>query len=169
MAFPGESLPTPWGVPLLYVGGHVTEEQKLARKQYQREWYLKNREKVLARTNNYYHSNKEKYLELDRERYKRDRSKRIQKSLNRQVENRKWAWELKATLSCNQCGEAHSAALDFHHRDPSGKEYNVSQMFSGTYSRQTILAEIEKCDVLCSNCHRKLHHDLKTNQETTVG
>lgn len=56
-------------------------------------------------------------------------------------------------LECSQCGENHPAVLDFHHTDPSEKEANPSNI----RNRQDFLAEIKKCVVLCSNCHRKLH------------
>lgn len=55
--------------------------------------------------------------------------------------------------SCSQCGENHPAVLDFHHTDPTEKEISVSQ----SKSKKQILSEIQKCIVLCSNCHRKLH------------
>ena len=65
---------------------------------------------------------------------------------------------LKAQLKCRECGEDHPACLEFHHRDPGQKEGNVSIMFRKV-RRERWEAEIAKCDVLCSNCHRKLHHD----------
>jgi hypothetical protein len=70
-------------------------------------------------------------------------------------ENARKLKELKATLSC-KCGENHPACLDFHHRDDSTKLYAVSQMMNFTWTK--ILEEIAKCDVVCSNCHRKLHY-----------
>jgi hypothetical protein len=64
--------------------------------------------------------------------------------------------ELKSQRGCKKCGETHPACLEFHHRDPAGKEMNISVM-AYRLSKPKMLAEIEKCDVLCSNCHRKLH------------
>jgi hypothetical protein len=56
---------------------------------------------------------------------------------------------------CTDCGYSHSAhALDFHHRDPSTKEFAVGS-FSG--SKERLRAEIAKCDLLCANCHRLRH------------
>jgi hypothetical protein len=68
----------------------------------------------------------------------------------------KWFWELKCTLQCKKCNEKHPACLDFHHRDFSVKENNVSQLVYRV-SKEKVLAEIEKCDILCANCHRKFH------------
>lgn len=59
---------------------------------------------------------------------------------------------------CQQCGESHQACLEFHHRDPGQKEHDISAMVrAGKFSDEEILEEIAKCDVLCRNCHAKLH------------
>lgn len=51
---------------------------------------------------------------------------------------------------CEWCGGVHQ--LEFHHRDPSTKEFNVAQYF-GRISWERIQVELEKCDVLCRECH----------------
>jgi hypothetical protein len=61
---------------------------------------------------------------------------------------------------CIGCGETHIACLDFHHRDPVSKEANVARM-PDTWSLEKAQAEIAKCDVLCANCHRKLHWEAR--------
>lgn len=58
---------------------------------------------------------------------------------------------------CVRCGESDIACLDFHHRDAAVKEGHVSLM--RRFSLKRLLAEIDKCDVLCANCHRKHHRD----------
>ena len=64
--------------------------------------------------------------------------------------------EIKQDLECILCGESESCCLEFHHNDPTQKEISVARLF--TYAnRARILAEIEKCTVLCSNCHKKYH------------
>lgn len=68
-----------------------------------------------------------------------------------------WWKTFKATLRCDTCGEDHPATLDLHHRDASAKEHSIRDMLDSPYSQKRILAEIAKCVVLCSNCHRKLH------------
>lgn len=75
--------------------------------------------------------------------------------------------ELKAELvdlaggACIHCGEDHPACLDFHHRDPEQKTETVGRMISCGYKKDTILLEIAKCDLVCSNCHRKIHFDME--------
>lgn len=52
---------------------------------------------------------------------------------------------------CIDCGETNYLCLDFDHRE--NKKEDVSRMRG--CSLETIKKEIEKCDVRCSNCHRK--------------
>lgn len=63
---------------------------------------------------------------------------------------------IKEQTPCS-CGESHVACLDFHHRDPSQKKGNVMILAASGASIRSLDAEIDKCDVLCANCHRKLH------------
>jgi hypothetical protein len=45
----------------------------------------------------------------------------------------------------------------FHHRDREEKSFTISNAVLRGTSIKTILIEIKKCDVLCENCHAKLH------------
>jgi len=49
------------------------------------------------------------------------------------------------------------AALEFHHKDPSTKEFQISNT---TKKWETIKIELDKCVLLCANCHRELHFGL---------
>lgn len=62
-------------------------------------------------------------------------------------------------FKCSVCGENRVATLDFHHRDPSKKDGNISVITQRGWSKSKILKEIEKCDILCANCHRMLHYE----------
>ncbi len=54
---------------------------------------------------------------------------------------------------CVDCGFAgHVAALEFDHRDPSTKVTEITTLLGHKW--ETIMAEVEKCDLVCSNCHR---------------
>lgn len=77
------------------------------------------------------------------------------------LERQKWWVEYKKTLKCSQCDENHPACLDFHHMHVKDKEYHVSVMISKRFSKKRIQEEIQKCKVLCANCHRKLHFEIK--------
>ena len=89
----------------------------------------------------HYLNNKNKYTES--------------RKLNRE-KHKIWLADYKKTLSCETCGENHPACLDFHHIDPSLKEDSINRI-KQRYSLEYLKKEIEKCKVLCSNCHRKLH------------
>jgi len=67
--------------------------------------------------------------------------------------------ELKQTLKCKSCGEDHPRCLDFHHRNPNDKKISIARVANQGWSLEKIKEEINKCDVLCSNCHRKLHYE----------
>lgn len=55
---------------------------------------------------------------------------------------------------CLDCGAKDLRVLDFDHRDPSHKHAGIGLMLSGGWTWASMLAEIEKCDVRCANCHR---------------
>lgn len=69
-----------------------------------------------------------------------------------------WFKELKSKLKCSICSEDHPSCLDFHHKDPNEKDGNIREILI-SYGKKRCLQEIEKCTVLCANCHRKLHYD----------
>lgn len=61
---------------------------------------------------------------------------------------------------CCKCGEMELCVLDFHHVDPKTKEYRVASIIRGRESLKRLRAELEKCIVVCANCHRKIHAGL---------
>ncbi len=67
---------------------------------------------------------------------------------------REYVYQYLSTHPCQNCGETDPVVLEFHHR--YGKDMAVSVLVAGGYSIATIQAEIDKCNVLCANCHRKL-------------
>ena len=79
----------------------------------------------------------------------------------RRQRSREYIWSIKERSNCKNCDECHPATLDFHHRDPTKKNIEASKMIANKYSNARIDKELEKCDILCANCHRKLHFELK--------
>jgi hypothetical protein len=56
---------------------------------------------------------------------------------------------------CMDCGNTFPPeCMDYDHRDPATKSREVGNMIYSTWSWAKIQAEIDKCDLLCSNCHR---------------
>lgn len=81
--------------------------------------------------------------------------------LRRQAK-RAWWVNLRQSLNCARCSENHPATLDFRHIDPTQKDRSLRDLIDGGYSLKRIEAELAKCIVLCSNCHRKEHYDKRT-------
>lgn len=97
--------------------------------------------------------------EYHRQHYLNNKQKYVKKASVATNKKREF-WKLfKTKLQCIRCGENHPACLDFHHRDASKKRFNVSYAMIRMNLKEVEL-EIEKCDVLCSNCHRKEHYNL---------
>ncbi len=57
---------------------------------------------------------------------------------------------------CKICKEDRLVCLDYHHLDEVNKVDTVSNMFR-KYGKGRILKEIDKCILLCANCHRDVH------------
>lgn len=64
---------------------------------------------------------------------------------------------LKA-FPCTDCGVQYPHyVMDFDHREPEKKVAPISRFKSST-PMETLVAEIEKCDLVCANCHRERTH-----------
>ena len=63
--------------------------------------------------------------------------------------------------SCEKCGyDKYVGALEFHHKDPSKKDFNIASARLTTFS-EYVKNELDKCTILCSNCHREEHARIK--------
>ena len=66
---------------------------------------------------------------------------------------------------CLVCGfkfdGKNSCVFDFHHREPKKRKYLLCKQTMNRVSRDVLRKEAEKCDLLCSNCHRLLHSERK--------
>ena len=61
---------------------------------------------------------------------------------------------------CVHCGySTYDGALDFHHIDPNEKEFQLSSL-RVVHINDEIKKELDKCILLCANCHRELHGGL---------
>jgi hypothetical protein len=98
---------------------------------------------------------------LRRKYYKENKAKEVRRVTARKKETQRWYMELKTNLVC-PCGEDHPACLEFHHRGRK-KKGEILSLAATRYgwSKKRILKETKKCDVLCSNCHRKKHWKKK--------
>ena len=93
--------------------------------------------------------------------YPEHRQERIDRSRKKRLELVAWYREYKKTLHCEDCGQTHPAVLEFHHLDPSKKSVNISRLIATSSSLRRLKEEMEKCVVLCANCHRIRHWNEK--------
>ncbi|MGQ3412767.1 homing endonuclease associated repeat-containing protein [Natrinema sp. LN54] len=98
-------------------------------------------------------------LSVDQRWHYKHADRNTERSLERRESHRAWANELqRARGGCTRCDETDPACLDFHHLDAAEKEMAVGKLIAFGYSKERIKSEIEKCIVLCANCHRKEHY-----------
>ena len=111
--------------------GSMTWKDPEARRKWERVWYQKHKKR--------------------RSDMKRSRRKNLKEKLD----------AYKRGLKCSHCPESDPDCLQFHHRDPGLKDFAIGGMTRLGAEWSTVLAEIEKCLVLCANCHIKEHVRLK--------
>ena len=102
------------------------------------------------------YKDKEERLACRRRWYSENKSSEKAHVKRRKGEIRTWFQKYKESLKCSKCEENHPATIDFHHK-VGKKENGISKMVADGYSINRIKKELEKCDVLCANCHRKVH------------
>lgn len=73
------------------------------------------------------------------------------------IDRRSLLNEIKLESGCVDCGyDAHPAALDFDHLPDKEKLFGLGSALTRKLS--AVLAEIDKCEVVCANCHRIRTH-----------
>lgn len=76
--------------------------------------------------------------------------------MDRWIERKKLAVEYKGG-KCIKCGyNKNYAVLNFHHRNPEEKDFEWVKLRLKSWDK--IIKELDKCDLLCSNCHIELHN-----------
>jgi len=89
--------------------------------------------------NNYYHKNKKKEKIAAKQRI---------------IDNRKKLIKFFEGKKCVDCGEDNLICLEFDHIKGK-KRADVARLLGGGWSFKSILKEIEKCEIVCANCHMK--------------
>jgi hypothetical protein len=102
---------------------------------------------------------KECHKAIRKSHYEQNKSKVIRQVADRKFENKNWVRKLK-NKPCMDCGSKYPYyVMDFDHRE--NKEFGISWCVKNGFSKERILAEMSKCDLVCSNCHReRTHNDL---------
>lgn len=74
-----------------------------------------------------------------------------------------WIISFKVQRGCGSCGIVDQRVLDLHHPDENKKNFTVAYFRRGL-GFDKIMREVEKCEVLCANCHRILHWEKRKSK-----
>lgn len=127
-------------------GDGIRSVCKECRKTERKNRYINNKEVELENSRLYSQNNREKRLRSAREFAARNLS-----------EFRLFLNNIK-NVPCMDCGNNFPpCAMDFDHREPENKLFNISEAQS--MNRDVLIQEIDKCDIICANCHRIREHN----------
>ena len=104
------------------------------------------------------YKNPEKQREYQKEWHQRNKERRREVSNKNRRERHEIVNKYKEDHPCEKCGESRFYVLDFHHKDNKDKKGTIARLIRSKYTLPVIMEEIDKCIVLCSNCHRELHY-----------
>ena len=112
---------------------------------------------------------KAKFLETKKKWYAKNRAKHNEYHRKVRERNEKFIENYKLSNGCKSCGyKEYTVALDLHHRNPAEKSFSLARGTNNLHSLETLQREINKCDVLCANCHR-VHHFLQRHPKNQLG
>ena len=133
------------------------------KREYNKVWREQNKEKALEQEREYRLANREKLNQYNVEWNGKNRQRLSQKRL-----------ELKTKCTdylggkCSSCGETEVLLLEFHHTDRGIKEFTISDQIYRR-SLEELVPELDKCVLLCGNCHRKQHRkDYESESKHTA-
>ena len=104
------------------------------------------------------YSNAEDQRESWRRHYDRNKEQYLDRNAQRRAECKQYVRDAKQDKPCADCGVVYPHyVMDFDHRDPAQKVGTVSRL-AHDGSIKKLQTEIEKCDLVCANCHRIRTH-----------
>ncbi len=109
---------------------------------------------------------REQHREYQRKWRKRNAKKHFLIKKKSEAKRKLYAMKYKASRGCKYCGEKHPACLLFHH--VRGKKiFNVSCCYHRC-GLGKLKKEIKKCEIVCANCHAKLHWKMRGRSKLYV-
>lgn len=99
--------------------------------------------------------------------HQRHKAERLARVYERKAATYEYIQAIKKQLCCADCGERHPAVLQFHHLNSKDKTFNLADAARYALSQDRINKEIEKCVVLCANCHIIRHFNMRNRKETS--
>ncbi len=79
-----------------------------------------------------------------------------------------WLNEYKTARGCGRCRITDPRVLDFHHKKDHNKLFSVGG-FRRAVGFDRIKEEVRKCEIVCANCHRILHDELRKEERGKRG
>jgi hypothetical protein len=101
--------------------------------------------------------------------HQRNRDKRLARMYERKAAIYQYVQNMKSQLRCADCGQRHPATLQFHHLNLEEKVFNISDAARHGTSLDRIEKEMQKCIVLCANCHAIRHYHMRNRNRTSPG
>jgi hypothetical protein len=136
-------------------------QDKAKKRARDRAWYWRHRDRLTEERHKRQEENYEEYKAQKRERDKtwrqRHRDRLLEKRRKRQEEIKTWYRQYKTKIRCIRCGENDPACLQFHHRNRDEKKINIATYVFQAANLEKFIQELNKCDVLCANCHWREH------------
>ncbi|MEK6935656.1 MAG: hypothetical protein AABW67_02630 [Nanoarchaeota archaeon] len=120
-------------------------------KEYQREHYQKNRDRIRARHKENYLDNRDKTILHRKELYQKRR--------------KDFLLTYKLNKKCSLCDyNKHPEILQFHHKDKYKKNFTIGNLELHKRNSLEFKKEIDKCILLCPNCHSLLHWKVRKEE-----
>jgi hypothetical protein len=136
-----------------------TNRCKSCKKIYSQTQYVKNGENLKIKNKEYRLSNPDKINTYNTKQSKKRTSMKMD------------ALKYKGGC-CVDCGLESTidnrVVFDFHHKDPSKKEVSLSSSSMISLTWEQICQELDKCELLCSNCHKLRHDHYKRGLRPTL-
>ena len=101
--------------------------------------------------------------------HQRHKEKRLAKVYERKAAIHEYIQSIKNQLCCAVCGERHPATLQFHHLNSEDKTFAIGKAVYRGFSLDRIKKEIQKCIVLCANCHLIRHYNMRNKKQSSPG
>lgn len=86
--------------------------------------------------------------------YERNKTKYLEKTQAQRAAGRAYVAKVKAHAKCADCGINDWRVLDFDHLPGFTKRKGMAELANSGASISTIKAEMDKCEIVCANCHR---------------
>ncbi len=93
---------------------------------------------------------------------------RVRKAVQKKDRHEKMAAYL-ADKSCESCGISDIRVLDFDHIEPSKKKFSISRGLNNGWAWDVIMEEVQKCRILCANCHRIVTAEQQNSHKWRLG